>query len=75
MVQSSLDQRIGLICRLSNHIPRQYLTFLADGLCLSKICYGLAAYGKPRCGETDPVDGDMKGLQTKQNKLLRILEG
>jgi hypothetical protein len=46
-VKKSLDQRTGFLRRLSHHVPRRELRQVAEGICLSMIRYGLAAYGVP----------------------------
>ena len=57
------------------HVGANSLTKLVDGLFTSKINYGLQLYGKVRTSISDPVNGDMKAIQTVQNKMARFLNG
>ena len=42
---------------------------------MSKIWYGLQLYGNVRLNNQDPVCLELKAIQTKQNDLLRSLNG
>jgi hypothetical protein len=74
-VKKSLGQRTGLLRRLSHHVPRRELRQVAEGICLSKIRYGLAAYGVPQQSEDKPHKEMMQSLQVKQNEIARVLTG
>jgi hypothetical protein len=50
----SLQQRTGLLQQLSHHIPKKELRLVAEGICISKLRYGLAAYGIPRMSQDEP---------------------
>ena len=56
------------IKRLKTHVGTNSLTKLVDGLFTSKINYGQQLYGKVRTSNSDPVNGDMKAIQTVQIK-------
>ena len=73
-VLRSLDQRTGLLRRLSFYIPREKLQQIAEGICISKIRYGLAAYGVPNM-EHGRGSKMMMDLQVKQNEIARVLTG
>ena len=70
-----MDKRTGLLKRLSYSLPRAALKIIADGICMSKIRYGLAVYGVPRTSPTESVDQNMKRLQVKVNDILRTILG
>ena len=72
-VVSSLNRRMFTIKRLKNHIGPKSMTKVVDGLFTSKINYGLQLYGKVRCNVSDPINGDLKAIQTVQNKMARFL--
>jgi hypothetical protein len=74
-VKMSFDQRTGLLRRLSHHVLRRELRQVAEGICLTKLCYGLAAYGVLRQSEDKPNKGMMQSLQAKQNEIARVLTG
>lgn len=42
---------------------------------MSKLRYGLAAFGTPRLSDTDPLTDTMSHLQKKQNEVLRVISG
>jgi hypothetical protein len=71
----SFDQRTGLLRRLSHHVLRRELRQVAEGICLSKLWYGLASYGVLRQSEDKPNKGMMQSLQAKQNEIARVLTG
>ena len=74
-VKSCLDQRIGLLRRLSYNMPKSVLRILADGLCLSKIRYCIAAYGQPKTCEMGKKICAMEDIQVKLNTIMRIITG
>jgi hypothetical protein len=71
----SLQQRTGLLRRLSHHIPKKELRLVAEGICISKLRYGLAAYGIPRMSQDEPRRALMQDLQVRQNDIARVLTG
>jgi hypothetical protein len=46
---------------------------VAEGICTSKLRYGLAAYGIPRVRDDDPKRRSMQDLQVSQNEVARNL--
>jgi hypothetical protein len=72
-LETALDQRIGVLRRLTHHVPANRLGTVAEGLCISKIRYGLPVFGVPRLNNSDPVNGSMARLQRKQNEVMRII--
>ena len=75
VIKSSLDQRIGLLRRLSFNMPRSVLRMLADALCFSKVRYCIAAFGQPRVNTMDPKINAMEEIQVKLNTVMRIITG
>jgi len=72
---SALNSRHYIIKRLSSHLSKDSIRMLVDGLYMSKIRYGLQLYGTVRLNDLDPVCLELKAVQTKQNDLLRTLNG
>ncbi len=75
VIKSSLDQRIGLIRRLSYNMPRSVLKMLADALCFSKVRYCIAAFGQPRINKEESKVCAMEEIQVKLNTVMRIITG
>jgi hypothetical protein len=48
---------------------------VAEGICISKLRYGLAAYGIPRMSQDEPRRALMQDLQVQQNDIARVLTG
>ena len=48
---------------------------VADGIFISKLRYGLQLFGKVTKSEEDPTKEDFAGLQTLQNKIIRLITG
>ena len=63
------------ITRLKNHLNNIALSKFVDGLCTSKLRYGLQLYGKVRITEQDRTNSDLKEIQTTQNRMMRSLLG
>ena len=74
-LQSALNSRLYIICRLQSHLSKKAVLKIVDGLFTSKLRYGLQLYGKVRTKESDPECNDFKAIQLIQNKLLRSLNG
>ena len=74
-IKSSLDQRIGLLRRLSFNMPRSVLKMLADALCFSKVRYCIAAFGQPRLNTMESRICTMEEIQVKLNTVMRIITG
>ena len=74
-LNSSLNKRMFAINRLKNYLDKKALNKILDGLFTSKIRYGLQLYGKVRLDAQDPVNSDLKDIQTTQNRMMRSLLG
>lgn len=72
-LQSCLNQRVALLRRLKQWLPKSSLSQVAQGLILSKIRYGLPVFGQVRLDETVPLSGHCRSLQTTINNLMRII--
>ena len=72
-LRSSLNQRVALLRRLKQWLPKEYLAQVAQGLIFSKIRYGLPVYGKPRLEESDPLTSYCRTLQTTINGVMRVI--
>ena len=75
VIKSSLDQRIGLLRRLSFNMPRSVLRMLADALCFSKVRYCIAAFGQPKVNPMESKISAMEEIQVKLNTVMRIITG
>ena len=74
-VLPAVNKRVGVLRRLSNHIPRKYLPQIATAIVSSKIRYGLGIYGTVRTNNRDPHDNHQKDLQIVLNKAMRLVTG
>ena len=72
-LKTSLNQRLFVIRRVSNQIPRDKLMWVVHSLWVSKLRYGLQLWSKVRVTESDPNTESMKTIQLTQNRLLRAL--
>ena len=72
---SSLNSRLFMINRLKNHLNKDALMKIIDGLFTSKLRYGLQLFGQVRRCESDPLTADLATIQKIQNKLLRSING
>ena len=61
------------IRRLRGILPKKDLTGGGEALFYSHLRYGLAACGKIRFNETDPINGEMKRMQMLQNSVMRTV--
>ena len=71
----ALNQRLFVIRRIANHIPKEKLKLIASSIWMSKVRYGLQLTNKARMAEEDKKMKDMKAVQIAKNKLLRLLDG
>lgn len=74
-LKSALNQRLFILRRLRESIPKKQLTTVADAIFNSQIRYGLAAYAKIRLNEDDPLNNQMAAIQRIQNEMLRTIQG
>ena len=74
-VLSSVNKRVGILKRLSYHIPRNNLPQIATALVSSKIRYGLSIYGSVRTNDEAILTCQQKDLQIGLNKAMRIVTG
>jgi hypothetical protein len=72
---SSLNQRLFMVKRMSNHISKNKLRKIVDSLWTSKLRYGLQLCTEVRLTEEQPKSQYMTMAQRSQNKMLRILDG
>ena len=69
-----MNQRLSILRRLNNKIPREKLRIIAGAIFTSVARYGIAVYSKPRL-HSDPMSEDTHKLQVIQNKMFRLLTG
>ena len=74
-VYSTIQQRLLLLRRLLNQMPRNSLLPIVDGLIMSKIRYALALFGRIRLSESDPLGQDEQKIQVALNDTMRLLCG
>ena len=72
---SSLNSRIYMIRRLKNHLNKDALSKIIDGLFTSKLRYGLQLLGKVRRNEEDALNATLAAVQRVQNNLVRMING
>ena len=70
---SSLNQRLFIIRRISQHIPKSKLMNIVHSLWVSKLRYGLQLCTTVQQKEEERKPALMKSLQQTQNRLLRLL--
>ena len=66
----ALNQRLFVIRRLANHIPRDKLRMAAHSIWMSKARYGLQLTNMVRLTEEERETKNSKATQLAQNKLL-----
>jgi hypothetical protein len=69
---TSLNSRLFMVKRLI-HLNHNALLKVVDGLCTSKLRYGLQLYGQVRRNDEDPMNAHLAAIQKVQHKLERIL--
>ena len=78
-ISTELRQRIGLLRRIRNRIPKEKLVIIAEAIFNSKIRYGIAVYLHPVFEKEDlkmkKLSKNTALLQTLQNKMLRVIHG
>ena len=72
---STLNQRLFMIRRLSNHLSRPKLIKIAESIWMSKMRYGLQLFSEVRVHEEQTTTMEMSKIQIAQNQLLRVLTG
>ena len=74
-LRKDLNYRLGQIIRQSKLLGTRELKMLGHGLMNSKISYCLSTYGMDsiRIRQTDSTNGEMKAIQTVQNKMARAI--
>ena len=70
---SKLRQKLGIISRLLQAIPRDHMLKIVDAFFMSHIRYGLAIYGKVRFQSSDPVNQLVRKVQVLLNDALRLV--
>jgi hypothetical protein len=71
---ASLNQRLFMIKRMTNHVKRSKLKKIVDSIWTSKLRYGLQLFAEVRTREDQPKKRQMTDLQKAQNRMLRVLE-
>ena len=72
-VLSSLNQRLYILRRVANHIPKSKMLQLTHGLWMSKLRSGLQLCFTVRTNDEEVKIRLVKDLQLAQNRLLRML--
>jgi hypothetical protein len=72
-VLKCLNQRLYIIHRLTEVLPKAQLKIVGEALFNSKIRYGIAVYGGVRLEESESVHHYMQQLQIMQNKMMRVI--
>ena len=74
-VRAKMSRGIYTVKRLRPLLGDKQLRMVADGLVMSHVRYCAPVYlsEKVRLSSEDPVNQDLKQLQTKQNDMLRVL--
>ena len=76
-ISFELSQRIGLLLRIKQRIPKNKLIIIADSIFNSKLRYGITVYLKPIFEKEDlkvnKLSENARSLQTLQNRMLRTI--
>ena len=72
-LKTGLNQRLFVIRRIAQHLPREKLLTVVHSLWISKLRYGLQLCSKVRLNELEPKTELMKSLQIAQNRMLRLI--
>ena len=72
---STLKQRLGMLKRIKQRMPKEKLQLVADAIFNSKIRYGIAVYYRPRVTQEDESCTIQEPLQVLQNDMIRELFG
>ena len=62
-----MNQRLSILRRLNNKIPREKLRIIAGAIFTSVARYGIAVYSKPRL-HSDPMSEDTHKLRLSKTK-------
>ena len=78
-ISIELNQRIGLLRRIKQRIPKNKLIIIAEAIFNSKLRYGIAVYLNPIFDKEDlkvnKLSENARKLQVLQNKMLRTILG
>ena len=69
---STLKQRLGMLKRIKQRIPRDKLQIIADAIFNSKIRYGIAVYYRPCLTQEDETCTIQEPLQVLQNDKIKL---
>ena len=76
-VRKKVNYGLYILKRMKSNLCQKSLRALGEGLVMSHIryCIPLFLSDKARISEGDPVNQELQGIQTLQNKMLRIILG
>ena len=72
-VVSSLNQRLFVLRRIANQLPKEKMIPVVHSLWISKLRYGLQLCTRVRLTNSDATTATMKALQLTQNRMLRLI--
>ena len=72
---STLKQRLGMLRRIKQRMPKEKLRLVADAIFNSRIRYGIAVFYKPRLTQEEETCTIQEPLQVLQNDMIRELFG
>ena len=72
-VVSSLNQRLFVLRRIANQLPKEKMIPVVHSLWISKLRYGLQLCTRVRLTNSDATTATMKTLQLTQNRMLRLI--
>ena len=72
---STLKQRLGMLKRIQQRLPREELRLVAEAIFNSRIRYGIAVFYKPRLTLQDESCTIQEPIQVAQNDMIRQLFG
>ena len=72
---STLKQRLGMLKRIQQRLPREELILVAEAIFNSRIRYGIPVFYKPRLTLQDEVSTIQEPIQVAQNDMIRQLFG
>jgi len=74
-LKKALHQRLFIIRRLRESLPKKQLIIVAEAIFNSKIRYGLTLFAHCRVDDQDPTNGQMASIQKLQNDMMRTILG
>ena len=74
-LKKSLHQRLFILRRLRESLPKKQLATVAEAIFNSKIRYGMPVFAQCRTSDQDPVNSQLAQLQTLQNDMMRTVLG